>query len=208
MANYLQVINAGRNFPYPFYSYSVQLVDSAIRIIIINLYLNFMKQSLLFVLIALLFSAFTSCSKSGDNKALNDKKATEFKAILDLKHFRLVDFYSDKPIDYITTDAEIKNETDLKVYIKPYLLDDDNYFDNEGGVVITQNQQKKPGLTTPVLNRNYSVSADENSAYLDFLDYDYNPIKYKLGEYSTGSFTIYLDWPGGAKVFSRFEKVN
>ncbi len=167
-----------------------------------------MKESLLFVLMALSFSALNSCSKNGDNKALNEKKATEFKTILDLKHFRLVDFYSDKPIDYIQTDVEVKSETDLKAYIKPYLLDDDNYFDDESGVVITQNTQKKPGLTAPVLNRNYSVSADENSAYLDFLDYDYNPVKYKLGEYSTTWFTIYLDWPGGAKVFSRFEKVN
>lgn len=167
-----------------------------------------MKQSLLFVLIALSITVSISCSKAGDNKALNEKKATEFKTMLDLKHFHLVDFYSDKPIDYIQTDVEVKSETDLKMYIKPYLLDDDNYFDTEGGVVITQNQQKKPGLTAPVLNRNYSVSSDENSAYLDFLDYDYNPIKYKLGEYSAGSFTIYLDWPGGAKVFSRFERVN
>jgi len=208
MANYLQVINAGRNFPYPFLSYSVHLVDSALRIIIIHLYLNFMKQSLQFVLIALSFSAMYSCTKNGDTKALNETKAKEFKAILDLKHFRLVDFYSDKPIDYVTTDTEVKSETDLRIYIKPYLLDDDNYFDNEGGVVITQNQQKKPGLSDPVLNRNYSVSSDENSVYLDFLDYDYNPIKYKLGEYSTGGFTIYLDWQGGAKVYSRFEKMN
>jgi len=167
-----------------------------------------MKQSLLFVLIALTFSAMISCSKTGDNKALNEKKATEFKTILDLKHFRLVDFYSDKPIDYVLTDAEVKSETDLKIYIKPYLLDDDNFFESEGGVVITQNQQKKPGLTAPVLNRNYSISADENGAYLDFLDYDYNPIKYKIGEYSTGGFTIYLDWQNGAKVYSRFERTN
>jgi hypothetical protein len=157
---------------------------------------------------ALSISLLSSCSKNGDTKALNDKKATEFKTIIDLKHFRLVDFYSDKPIDYIQTDAEIKSETDLKVYIKPYLLDDDNFFESEGGVVITQNQQKKPGLTDPVLNRNFNVSADENSAYLDFLDYDYYPVKYKLGEYSTGGFTIYLDWPGGAKVYSRFERTN
>lgn len=208
MANYLQDINAGRNFLFPFLSYSVQLVDSALRIIIIHLYLNFMKQSLLFVLFALFFSAMVSCTKNGDTKELNEKKATEFKTILDLKHFRLVDFYSDKPIDYVTTDTEVKSETDLKIYIKPYLLDDDNYFDTEGGVVITQNQQKKPGLSAPVLNRNYSVSADEHSTYFDFLDYDYNPIKYKLGEYSTVGFTIYLDWPGGAKVYSRFERMN
>lgn len=167
-----------------------------------------MTKSLLFVLMALSFSALNSCSKNGDTKALNEKKASEFKTILDLKHFRLVDFYSDKPIDYVTTDTEVKSETDLRLYIKPYLLDDDNYFSNEGGVVITQNQQKKPGLTDPVLNRNYNVTADENSAYLDFLNYDYDPLKYKLGEYSAGSFTIYLDWPGGAKVYSRFERMN
>ena len=167
-----------------------------------------MKQSLLIVLIALSIPALNSCTKSADNKAANDKKATEFKGIIDLKHFRLVDFYSDKPIDYVTTDTEIKSETDLKVYIKPYLLDDDNYFGSEGGVVITQNQQKKPGLSDPVLNRNYNVSADENSAYFDFLNYDYDPIKYKIGEYSAGGFTIYLEWPGGAKVYSRFERVN
>jgi len=167
-----------------------------------------MKQSLQFVLLALCFSTFISCTKNGDNKALNDKKATEFKAAIDLKHFRLVDFYSDKPIDYVTTDLEVKSETDLRSYIKPYLLDDDNYFGSEGGVIITQNQQKKPGLSDPVLSRNYNVSADENSAYLDFLDYDYYPVKYKIGEYSTAGFTIYLDWPGGVKIYSRFERVN
>ena len=167
-----------------------------------------MKQSLLFVLIALTFSAMISCSKTGDNKAANEKKATEFQTTIQLKHYRLVDFYSDKPIDYVQSDAVVKSETDLKVYIKPYLLDDDNYFDNEGVVRITQNQQKKPGLTDAVLIRNYNVTSDENSAYLDFLDYDYYPVKYKLGEYTDVGFTIYLDWPGGAKVYSRFEKVN
>jgi hypothetical protein len=173
-----------------------------------------MKKSLLLIgctCIALL--ATISCTKSieeADEKmvAENKKKSEDFQAIINTHKFRLVDFYSDKPIDYIETDAEVKQETNLKAYIKPYLLDDDNVFGPEEVLNIVQNQQKMPGVSDAVVKRNYHLSYDKDNVYLDFVTYTYTPVKYKVSEFSAGGFVIYLDWPTGARVFSRFQASN
>jgi hypothetical protein len=174
-----------------------------------------MKQSLLsLAIICIAQFVLSSCSKNSASDeeaqalANQQKKSEEFQAIVNAHRFRLVDFYSDKPIDYIETDTEVRSETDLKAYIKPYLLDDDNMFDGQGKLSIVQNTQKMPGVTDPILIRNYNVSHDKNNVFLDFVTYTYSPAKYKVSEYSPAGFVIYLDWPNGAKVFSRFQAVN
>jgi len=211
MADYLQDRNAGCNFLIPSYPTPFGLLTLPLESFFTS-YSLIMKQSLLVLLSSLCVLVLNSCSKnigdSAEDESANQKRATEFQAVINGHSFRLVDFYADKPIDYIDSDAEIKEETDLKIYIKPYLLDDQVVFDGSGGVKIAQNQQKIPGSNDAILLRNYNVSADKYSAYVDYLDYYYNPIKYKLGEYTADGFTIYLDWPGGAKLYSRFQRIN
>jgi len=173
-----------------------------------------MNKSLL--LIAVLFSTlffFPSCTKpieEADDKMIeeNKKKSEDFQAIINAHRFRLVDFYSDKPIDYIETDAEVKQETNLRAYIKPYLLDDENVFGAEENLSIVQNQQKMPGVSDDIVRRSYHLSYDKSNVLLDFVTYTYAPAKYKVSEFSPNGFVIYLDWPTGAKVFSRFETIK
>lgn len=169
-----------------------------------------MRKSLLPLTIAFISSvALSSCSKNtGNTEEQNEKRAAEFLNFIGNSRYRLVDFYSDKPIDYITTDTEVRSETDLKAYIKPYLLDDENFFNDKNVVSVTQNANKFPGNNSPVLTGNYLVSYDASDVYFDFLDHNYAAARYKLSEFSPGKFVIYLDWPGGAKLYSRFESTN
>ncbi len=149
-----------------------------------------------------------SCTKSSDNEALNKKAAEEFAAEVKLSRYRLVDFYSDLPIDYNESDNIVKSETDLRAYIKPYLLDDINEFDESGHLSITQGTVKFPGNDSAVLHRQFGVNWDKNFTFINFVDYYYDPRQFKLEEFNNSGFIVYLNWHTGAKIYSKFLKVN
>ncbi len=156
----------------------------------------------------ILLLVINSCSKD-NGEAVQKKRAEEFKNLVTDKKFKLIDFYSDKPIDYIENDQIIKAETDLRPYIKIYLNDDENLFSSDGSLKIYQNNIKYAGNDTSVLSRNFSVRWNATEASMNFVDYFYFPQWYKLSEFSADYFTIYLDWHiGGAKIYSRFVRIT
>ncbi|MBC7850899.1 MAG: hypothetical protein H7Y31_14250 [Chitinophagaceae bacterium] len=170
-----------------------------------------MKKNLLsFMALAMPVMFFSSCSKSSGEDATDamNLKAKEFETVLQSNKYRLVDFYSDKPVDYYEGDTEVKAETDLRAYIKPYLVDDENVFSPEGGLKIVQNAKTIPGDETSILNRNYNVSSNSKEVMLTFVDYMYSPANYKVSEFTASGFTLYMDWPNGAKLYSKFQSVN
>src|SRR5688572_13884019 len=90
----------------------------------------------------------SSCKKGDDISAESKQKAEEFKAFVVSKKFQVSEYYADKPIDYIEDDAEVKSETDLWIYVSPWIKDDWNVFDvNAGIVTVTQNATKVSGNT-------------------------------------------------------------
>lgn len=131
----------------------------------------------------------------------------QFKDFLAGKKFQLRAFYSDKPIDYKDDDSIYSQETDLWPYVAGYLVDDVNTFFANGTIDIQQNSRKKPGLPDEDLMRNYSVGTNEDGLYMDFLDYQYNPLQYHLSEYADGYFVLAVKWKDGATLFSRFEQI-
>lgn len=166
-----------------------------------------MKKIILFFLGGMLLLVSSSCTKN-NGEEIQRKKAEEFRASVQGKQYKLVDFYSDLPIDYIETDTEIKQETDLRPYIKRYLLDDENNFNTDGSLTINQKADRIPGDEPLILNRKYAVRWSATDALIDFVDYYYIPLTYKLSEYSPTTFTIYLNWyKGNAKIYSRYELV-
>jgi hypothetical protein len=167
-----------------------------------------MKKNRLFIVAMAGLCVAVSCTKSIDNSAENKKAAEEFKTSVKNNRYRLVDFYSDKPVDYEQTDSEIRQETDLRAYIKPYLHDDLNIFDATGVLKVEQKTIKISGNDSAVICRNYALSTDKKFVYLDFIDYFYDASRYKLQEFSDSAFIIYIDWPTGAKLFSKFRKIN
>lgn len=167
-----------------------------------------MKRNLLFLAGCWLMLSNSSCSKSSEGSRIQEQNANEFKSVLLQHRFRLSQFYSDRPIDYIGDDSEVRQETDLNKYIRPYLVDDENLFDSSGIAFITQGTIKFPGDGSPVISRSFKVHFDSDNAYLDFLDYDYVPVTYKLASSNASSFTIYLDWHTGAKVYSVFTRID
>jgi hypothetical protein len=163
-----------------------------------------MKKFLLSVAVGLVLFSIHSCTKDTGEEA-QKKKAEEFRNTVKNKRYRLVDFYSDLPIDYIENDTIVRSETDLRGYIKPYLPDDENLFDSTGLLLINQGANRIPGNDSLILNRRYLLKWNATDASIDFVDYFYIPSNYKIFDYTPDHFTIYLNWPkGGAKLYSRF----
>ncbi len=147
---------------------------------------------------------FTSCNKKGKE---NEKKANEFKSFTSAKKFKIVDFYADKPVDYDDEDMEIKQETALWPYVKEYIRDDVNRVVDNGQVHIDQMAIKFSGHDEATLIRPFNVLSDRTGAYLEFVDYFYQPLRYKLQEFKDNYFIIYIDFRDGAKIYSRYELV-
>ncbi len=152
----------------------------------------------------------TGCAKSVSNEETDaaQKRADEFTASVKAHKFKPVAFYSDKPIDYITNDAEVKSETDLWIYVKDYIKDDINLFNGDGTVTIFQNANKMPGQETPTLSASYGAVVIGKEVKFNFVDYNYVPTLYRLDQFDNAYFTVYIDGPAGSKLYSKFARVE
>lgn len=162
-----------------------------------------------YLIVALIATGSFSSCKKGDQVSAEDKqKAEEFKAFVGSKQFQVVEYYSDKAIDYVEDDAEVKSETNLWPYVSIWIKDDYNVFDvNTGKVTITQNASKIEGNTSETFTKDFSIGADKDGAYFSFLNYQYDPLKYRLVEFTGDHFLVYVDWHSGAKVFTKFQVI-
>lgn len=153
----------------------------------------------------------TACSKSGaggeDNSAAK-QRAADFQTNVQAHKYKVAAFYSDKPIDYITSDTEVKSETDLWAYVKEHIKDDENYFGAGGALTIDQKITKMPGNETQTINGSYSISARGADVIVNFVDYAYKPLEYKLHEFDNAYFTVYIDGPNGSKLYSKYARVE
>lgn len=141
---------------------------------------------------------------------INEIKAKEFEALITGKGFRPTSFYSDKPIDYIEEDSVIRAETELTKYIKTYLTDDKNVYIAPSSIRIEQNEIKIPGNDSASLIRNFRITHNNAGVYLDFVDYNYLPLRYRLQEFNNNYFIVYVNWQdkkreNSATLFSRFD---
>ncbi len=121
--------------------------------------------------------------------------------------FQLRAFYSDIPIHFDPTNPDADPETDLWLYVAPYLKDDANIFTENGEVKIEQNSVKKAGLPDEVLIKDYSIGEDSTGFYIMFLDAEYNPFQYRITEVGEDYFILSVNWAQGAVLYSRFEKL-
>jgi len=152
----------------------------------------------------MMISLVSSCNKE-ETSAEDIAKANEFKASLLGKKFQGKEYYADKPIDYVTDDDIVKSETDLWKYVSGWIRDDYNVFDfNTNKVTVFQNDVKIDGNADSEIIRPISIGADKKGVYFDFLNYQYNALRYRLVEFDGTSFTIYTDYTGGSKLFTKF----
>lgn len=151
----------------------------------------------------------SSCKKEDGANAEDIAKANEFKTFVLSKQFQIKEYYSDKPIDYDENDDEVKLETDLWPYVSPWIKDDFNIFDvSSGKVTIVQNAVKIPGDDSEQIVRDISIGADKNGPYFNFVNYKYEPLRYRIIEFSGDHFLVSADWHSGAKVFTKFVTVQ
>lgn len=171
--------------------------------------IHFMKFINYSLLVLLSVATMSSCKDKDDE--INPeyvKRAEEFKAFIQAKPFQIAEYYSDKPIDYIEDDDQVREETDLWQYVSPWLKDDFNVFDNSTNkVTIAQNAVKIGTDNSEVLVRDFAIAADKDGPYFDFLTHEYNPLRYRLVEFTGNHFIVYADWHSGAKVFTKFQVV-
>jgi hypothetical protein len=152
---------------------------------------------------------FAGCSKSGkEGDDAAQKRADEFHASIKGHKYKPVSFYSDKPIDYITNDNEVKSETDLWIYVKEYIKDDENVFNSDASVTVHQNANKMPGNNAATFNLAYGVEVSGPDVMFKFVDYNYVAAQYKLSEFDNAYFTVYVDGPAGSKLYSKFARVE
>jgi len=165
-----------------------------------------MRKLYLALIPALLLA--TSCTKSKSNEeAATQKRADEFAASIKGNKYKLVSFYADKPIDYITNDNEVKAETDLWIYVREYLKDDVYLFNTNGSFTVFQNAVKRPGNESASFNMPYAVSVDGKDVGFDYIDYDYVKLHYRVNQFDNDSFIIFVDGPSGSKLYSKFARV-
>lgn len=164
-----------------------------------------MKRSLPWISVALAaIFVFISCQKKLTEVDKNAKTATDFKTFVQEKGFVVDSFYSDTPIDYITTDAEVRQETNLNKYIYPHIMDDRNFLSANGDLMIYQNENRTGVNDSAVLMRKWAIGSNKSYVYMDFVNYDYEQKRYRLLEFTNDHFILYLDWPTGGRIYSRF----
>jgi hypothetical protein len=169
----------------------------------------FMKifTSALSVLLLLLLG---SCQKSiNEQEDANNKKAEEFKTYLTTSaKFHAVDYWAESPIDYDETDGEVHLETDLKKYIRDYILDDDIIFGQNGQVTFVQNEVKIGNNSAAEIRMPYRAYGDKNGVLFDYIDDSYNPLTYYLYEQTATYFVLAWKRPqDGVRLFSKYETV-
>ena len=165
------------------------------------------KLYLMLISVAWILSGCAKSAGNGDDKE-TQKRSDEFQASIKNHKYKPVSFYSDKPIDYITNDTEVRAETDLWIYVKDYIKDDLNVFNADGSATIHQNAQKFPGNESPTITVTYKVATSGKDVMFDFVDYNYVVTKYKLDQFDNAYFTVYVDGPAGSKLYSKFARVE
>lgn len=166
-----------------------------------------------YVFLITLTIALFACSKNNETpepvdpvKPEDKEKATALSEFLKNDKLRLTKYYSETPIDYIDTDQEVKQETDLWGYVSFWLRDDAYVFDSSGVVTIEQNVNRIESDTSAVLTRNYAVFADEQGVGFDFIGHEYQDLAYRLISFSDSNLTVSATW-NGKKVISEYNTV-
>ena len=161
------------------------------------------------ILILFIAAIAASCSKTNtEGDAAAKQRSAEFVTSIEKQKYKLTAFYSDKPIDYITTDSEVRAETDLWAYVKLHVLDDENYFAPGGALTVYQKTDKFPGNDSDQITASYGSSAKGSDVVFNFVDYIYLPTEYKLHEFDNTYFTVYVDGPAGSKLYSKFTRMQ
>jgi len=139
----------------------------------------------------------------------NNQKAAEFRSYLvQNSKFRLVDFYAESPIDYDQTDDVVTLETDLKKYIRHYLVDDDIIFNGNGNVTFVQHAIKIGNNDDEEVLVPYNTRGDRTGVLVDFADDLYQPFTYYLHEKGDTWFILAYKRPNeNVWLLSRFEMV-
>ena len=157
---------------------------------------------------ALLLLSLGSCQKNlSDEEVNNKKKAEEFQTFISSgAKFHAVDYYAESPIDYNEQDGEVILETDLKKYIRDYIVDDDIIFGTNGMITFVQNSVKISSNSAAQIQVPYRAYGDKAGVVVDYIDDQYQPLTYMLHE--KGSTYFILSWKrpqDGVRLFSRYE---
>lgn len=126
----------------------------------------------------------------------NKDKAAALQVWLEANKFQLSKYYSDEAIDYIDTDDVVKAETNLWPYVSGWLKDDVYSFSSDDQVTIEQNSSKIPSDSNAIITKPYSVKADTAGVAFDFMGNEYQPLDYRVVEFSDSILKVSAIWNG------------
>lgn len=153
---------------------------------------------------------YISCQKSLSFEKEEEEKPTavpnDFKHNVMTYRYRLVAFYSDKPINFIPGDSVKRSETDLWNYVPGYLKDDDYLFTSDSTFTIYQNQWKIPTNNADSIKARYSIDTVAGKTIFTFVDYHYEPFKYELDSFNKDYFLVHVAGPDGSRLYSKFAR--
>ena len=93
--------------------------------------------------------------------------------------------------------------------MRTWIKDDWNVFDlTSNTVTVTQNAARIPSIPDETFTRSFSIGSDADGVYFDFLNYQYQPLRYRLVEFTGDHFTVYMNWKTDVKVYTTFEVVS
>lgn len=160
-----------------------------------------------YLLIAVVSLATLGCNKKSETvdpiRSEDKAKATALSELLKSDKFRLTKYYSDTPIDYIDTDQVVMQETELWQYVSNWLKDDAYTFEDNGNVVVEQNDTRFIPDTNAILLRQFSVAADTEGVGFKFLGHEYQDLSYRLISFSDTNLVVWAKW-NGKKVISEY----
>lgn len=153
----------------------------------------------------LLLTVLFSCKKETPIPEANKQLAQQFQTTLQQHLYRLAAYYSETPIDYEPTDT-VGAKTNHWEYVSYYLKDDDVQFKDNGQVEINQKFNLMPGNDEQIFSRSYKVTPDQQGVEFEYLNFTYEPLKYRLIELSDTAFIVKAKWNGN-DVISKFKVI-
>lgn len=87
-------------------------------------------------------------------------------------------------------------------------MDDENLFGANKSLTIYQRNSKIAGNESETVSANYEIFAKGQDVAVNFIDYSYKSLEYRLHEFDNAYFTVYVDGPNGSKLFTKFARVE
>jgi hypothetical protein len=155
------------------------------------------------ILVILIICITIGCSKKEANFQESPYKlqSQEFESTVRGRAIQLEDYRASSAVKYTDSTNE---ETDLNHWVSPWVEDDSTILHENGELTIYQQNILFPLDSSSVLTKKWRVTYDDKYVYFHYLAHDYTELVYKVEEWNSEKFIIYIDYKG-VRLISTFK---